>query len=72
MRTEAEIRVKGMKALIEALGPVDSAGFVSSALREPFDYVKWRKEEFAEETVDSLIDKIRIFEENCEANELIS
>ena len=72
MNSEANIRVIGMRALIEALGPVDSARFVSLALREPFDYIKWRNEEFGDETLESLIEKIRVFERDREAKELVS
>ena len=72
MISDANIRVKGMKALIEALGPVDSARFVSLALREPFDYIKWRNEEFGDESLESLIEKIRIFERDREAKESVS
>lgn len=61
-----------MKALIEALGPVDSARFVSLALREPFDYNMWRQEEFANETLDSLLEKIRKFEKERETRETIA
>jgi hypothetical protein len=72
MNTDTEIREKGMRALIEALGPVDSARFVSLALREPFDYAKWRTEEFANETVESLMEKIRVFERTRRAADPIS
>lgn len=61
-----------MRALIEALGPVDSARFVSLALREPFDYSKWRKEEFANETIESLVEKIRVFEKTRKVTDHIS
>lgn len=72
MNTDTEIRVKGMQALIEALGPVDSARFVSLALREPFDYAKWRQEHFANETLDSLFEKIRKSEKERKSGESIS
>ena len=72
MSTDTEIRIRGMRALIEALGPVDSARFVSLALREPFDYQKWRAEEFENESLDSLLPKIRHFEKNRETNKSIS
>lgn len=61
-----------MRALIDALGPVDSARFVSLALREPFDYSKWRKEEFANESLESLMEKIKVFEKTRKAIEPIS
>jgi hypothetical protein len=72
MSNDTEIRVKGMKALIEALGPVDSTRFVSLALREPFDYQKWRIEEFENESLDPLLTKIRHFEKKRQTNEPIS
>ena len=72
MGTDSEIRVKGMQALIDALGPVDSARFVSLALREPLDYTKWRQENFVDETLDSLLEKIRRFEKKSQSEEIIS
>lgn len=43
MLSDDEFRVEGMRALTDALGPVDSARFVSLGLREPVDYTKWRQ-----------------------------
>ena len=72
MSSDTEIRVKGMQALIKALGPVDSARFVSLALREPFDYTKWRQEHFADETLDSLFEKVRKSQRKREKKESVS
>lgn len=43
MRTDAEIRVDGFRALIDGLGAVEAERFISLILREPFDYTKSRK-----------------------------
>lgn len=43
MRTDAEIRVGGFRALIDGLGTVEAERFISLILREPFDYTKWQK-----------------------------
>ena len=43
MRTDAEIRVDGFRALIDGLGAVEAERFISLILREPFDYTKWQK-----------------------------
>ena len=43
MRSDAIIRVEGMKALMNNLGKVDAERFVSLIIREPFDYTKWRE-----------------------------
>jgi hypothetical protein len=42
MRTETEVKVDGMKALIHALGEVEAEQFVSAVMRERFDYTAWR------------------------------
>ena len=44
--TDTEIKVKGIKALSAALGPVDAERFVSLILKEPFDYTKWSADLF--------------------------
>ncbi len=43
MNTEAEIRVKGMQALISALGLVDATRFMAAASRDRFNYTEWRR-----------------------------
>lgn len=42
MRTETQVKVDGMKALIHALGEVEAEQFVSAVMREGFDYTAWR------------------------------
>ena len=43
MKTEAEIRQAGLRALIQALGAVDAERFVAALTRDRFDYTEWRK-----------------------------
>ena len=43
MRTDTEIRVQGLRALVEVLGIVEAEKFISLILREPFDYTKWQQ-----------------------------
>ena len=43
MSTEAEIRVKGMQALIGALGLVDAERFMVVTSRDRFNYTEWRR-----------------------------
>ena len=43
MRTDAEIRLAGMSALIEALGLVEAARFIAAVSRDRFDYTEWRR-----------------------------
>ena len=43
MRTDTEIRVQGLSALVDVLGEVEAEKFISLILREPFDYTKWQQ-----------------------------
>ena len=44
MNTEAEIRMKGMQALIGALGLVDAERFRAALSRDRFNYTEWRRQ----------------------------
>jgi hypothetical protein len=43
MKTDAEIRVAGMHALIGTLGLVEAERFLMAVSRERFDYTEWRR-----------------------------
>ena len=43
MKTETEIRVDGMNALIQALGLVEAERFLMVISRERFNYTEWRR-----------------------------
>ena len=43
MKTDAEIRVAGMNALIGTLGLVEAERFLMAVSRERFDYTEWRR-----------------------------
>ena len=42
MKTETEIRLEGMQALINALGLVDAEQFLATVSRDKFNYTEWR------------------------------
>ncbi len=54
MKTDTEIRVLGMRALVRALGVVEAERFVALLLREPFDYSEWRNNLWPGLDVDAL------------------
>ncbi len=54
MRTDTEIRIEGMGALLKALGEVDAERFVALIGREPFDYTEWRQRLWLDIDVESL------------------
>ena len=59
MKTDIEIRRDGMKLLRNELGLVESERFLALMLREPFDYTKWRQEQWNDSTVANLAEKAR-------------
>ena len=44
MKTDSEIRLEGMQALISTLGLVEAERFILVMIRDRFDYTQWRQE----------------------------
>lgn len=57
MRTETEIRQKGIEALLKELGDVDTEIFIKMLIREPFDYTQWQKGLWKDLSVEELSKK---------------
>lgn len=57
MRTEAEIRQKGIEALLKELGDIDTEIFIKMLIREPFDYTQWQKDLWTDIKVEELSKK---------------
>ncbi len=51
MKTDTEVRLDGLRALVDALGTVEAERFISLMLREPFDYTTWQRHLWAEKSV---------------------
>ena len=43
MKTDSEIRLEGMQALINPLGLLEAERFVLAITRDSFDYTQWRQ-----------------------------
>lgn len=56
MITDTEIRLKGLEALINALGEIQAERFISLVLREPFDYTTWQKKLWQDKSVEEISD----------------
>ena len=54
MKTGTEVRVRGLHALVEALGTVEAERFITLMLREPFDYTSWQRHLWADKSVDEI------------------
>jgi len=52
--TDTEIKIKGMDALIAALGEVHAEKFVTLVTREPFDYTVWQRKLWPDKSVEEL------------------
>ena len=52
--TDTEVRIKGMEALMTALGEVHAERFITLMLREPFDYTEWHKTLWHDKTVEEI------------------
>jgi hypothetical protein len=53
-RTVTELKVRGLKALADALGHVEAERFVTLLMREPFDYTEWQKSLWLERSVEDI------------------
>ena len=51
MRTDTEIRVQGLRALVEVLGIVEAEKFISLILRESFDYTQCQQNLWPDKSV---------------------
>lgn len=54
MNTDTEVRIRGLRALVETLGPVDAERFITLLLREPFDYTQWQQDLWGDKGVEEL------------------
>jgi hypothetical protein len=54
MRTDAEIRLAGMKALIDVLGLVEAERFIAAVSRDRLDYTEWRRANLPLISLDTL------------------
>lgn len=57
-----EILNRGMKCLTEQMGIVEAEHFVSTIIREKFDYTKWQREYFDAKTPEEISAEASDFE----------
>ena len=54
MKTETEIRMVGMQALIKALGLVEAERFLAAVSRDRLDYTQWRQSGLPAMSIDDI------------------
>jgi hypothetical protein len=63
MRSISVIKKEGMDCLIKSLGVLEAEVFVSSLLRERFDYTEWQREYFTDWTLDDFLTKAQKYDQ---------
>ena len=56
MYSNTELKLKGLKILVDSLGKVDAEKFIALIIQEPFDYTKWQQNLWEDKSVDELSD----------------
>lgn len=59
----AEIMSRGMNCLTKYLGVVEAERFVSTVIREKFDYTRWQREYFDEMSPEEISREAEQFEQ---------
>ena len=54
MKTDVEIRMQGMEALISALGLVEAERFMAAISRDKFNYTEWRRNGLPNMTIEAI------------------
>lgn len=57
MRSEAEIKKKGIEVLLKELGDIDTEIFLRTLSSDPFDYTRWQKDLWKDVSVEELSEK---------------
>jgi len=63
MRSTAVIKKEGMECLIKSLGVLETEVFISSLLKESFDYTEWQREYFSNMTLDDFLSKAQVYDQ---------
>jgi hypothetical protein len=64
MRSATVIRKEGMNCLLKTLGVIETEAFISSLLRERFDYTEWQREYFDKYTLDDFLRQAADYDKN--------
>ncbi len=54
MITDTEIKLRGLRALADALGEVHAERFITLIMREPFNYTEWQKQLWPDRGVEDI------------------
>jgi hypothetical protein len=63
MRDATVIRKEGMEYLVKKLGILETEVFVSSLLRDRFDYTEWQRKYFSNWKLEDFLDQAKEYDE---------
>jgi len=63
MRSTTVIRKEGMECLVKSLGVLEAEVFISSLLRESFDYTEWQREYFSNVALDDFLNSAQVYDQ---------
>jgi len=63
MRSVTVIKKEGMDCLVKSLGVLETEIFISSLLRENFDYTEWQRDYFTDQPLDVFLNKAKEYDQ---------
>jgi len=57
MRSTSVIKKEGLECLIKTLGDLETEIFISSLIRESFDYTEWQRSHFERYSLNDFLDR---------------
>ncbi|MDR2734949.1 MAG: hypothetical protein LBC99_10010 [Spirochaetota bacterium] len=63
MRSVTVIRKEGMDCLLKSLGVLETEVFISSLIRENFDYTEWQRKYFSDQPLDDFLGKAKEYDQ---------
>jgi hypothetical protein len=63
MRSITVIKKEGMECLVKSLGVLEAEVFISSILRDNFDYTEWQREYFNNQPLDNFLNKAKEYDQ---------
>ena len=64
MSNTAVVMEKGINVLLKTLGVLDTELFISTLLKEPFDYTEWSREHYADADLHKLNARAAEYDKN--------
>lgn len=69
MKNDTLIRIEGMEVLMEKLGLVEAERFIMLLKKEPFDYTRWREDQFNDKSIETIFAEAAALRARTEAKE---